>query len=429
MSQRHLSALPRLWSLSTFRAFWLASTLSNLGTSAYVMAMSWLTVRLYGSHGIALLALGYGIPQLLLELFGGAAADRTARRKLYMATESALFLVAAVLWLVSIKGVVPLWLLVAVSACNGVISAFDTPARTALIGEMVCSEDLVVAQQVFSVSSQITAVFGPALGGVLLSIGGRGHANEEWAFLFNVASYLPIILCFPFLPRVPSVDRALRQRLQVGDVLVGIRQGLVYVASRHVLVVLMQLLAVVMLLGLPFQALLPIFVHDSAPLGSDHTAYAALLSAVGFGGLVGSLVGVASTEQRPRFIALALASLGLGCSLLLLTFSRVIYWSSLSAFLAGAFSVFAINLDMALLQGLTVPQMQGRVSSIASLGKGLQSLIAAAASEAIGLLSHSPLRSSAFALVQGGLALALIVISLCLWGGLSRLSQPKVLSG
>lgn len=82
MSQRHLSALPRLWSLSTFRTLWLASTLSNLGTSAYVMAMSWLTVRLYGSYGIALLALGYGIPQLLLELFGGAAADRTARRKL-----------------------------------------------------------------------------------------------------------------------------------------------------------------------------------------------------------------------------------------------------------------------------------------------------------------------------------------------------------
>jgi MFS family permease len=330
MSQRHSSALPRLWSLSTFRAFWLASTLSNLGTSAYVMAMSWLTVRLYGSHGIALLALGYGIPQLLLELFGGVAADRTTRRRLYMATESTLLLVAAVLWLVSIKGVVPLWLLVAVSACNGVISAFDTPARTALIGEMVLGEDLVAAQQVFSVSSQITAVFGPALGGVLLSVGGRGHANEEWAFLFNVVSYVPIILCFPFLPRVHRADRGLRQSLQVGDVLVGIRQGLVYVGSRRVLVALMQLLAVVMLLGLPFQALLPIFVHDSALLGSYHTAYAALLSSVGFGGLVGSLLGVASTEQRQRFIVLPLASVALGCSLLLLTFSRVIDWSSLS---------------------------------------------------------------------------------------------------
>ncbi|MEB3234662.1 MAG: hypothetical protein VKM98_04465 [Cyanobacteriota bacterium] len=43
-----------------YRYFWLSSTLSNLGTSAYVMALSWLTVRLYGPHGIALLALGYG---------------------------------------------------------------------------------------------------------------------------------------------------------------------------------------------------------------------------------------------------------------------------------------------------------------------------------------------------------------------------------
>jgi hypothetical protein len=84
---------------------------------------------------------------------------------------------------------------------------------------------------------------------------------------------------------------------------------------------------------------------------------------------------------------------------------------------------------MALLQGMTLPQMQGRVSSIATLGKGLQSLIAAAASEAIGLLSLSPLRGNAYALVQGGLAIALILVSLRLWGGLSRLSQPKTFPG
>jgi MFS family permease len=107
-----IAILQRLWHTQTFRVFWLANTVSGLGTSAYVMAMSWLTVKLYGSHGIALLALGYGVPQLLLELFGGAATDRTPRRKLYVLTETSLLLVAAVLWLTSIRGVVPLWMLV-----------------------------------------------------------------------------------------------------------------------------------------------------------------------------------------------------------------------------------------------------------------------------------------------------------------------------
>lgn len=418
-----MSILQRLWHTKTFRVFWLANTVSGLGTSAYVMAMSWLTVKLYGSHGIALLALGYGVPQLLLELFGGAATDRTPRRKLYVITETSLLLVAAVLWLTSMRGVVPLWMLVGVSACNGVISAFDTPARTALIGEMVPPDDLVSAQQVFSVSAQLTNIFGPALGGVLLSLGSSGKSNEEAAFLFNVCSYIPIILCFPLLPRVSPMAIKARQGLRLMDVLRGIRQGLIYVRSRRSLVVLMQLLAVVMLLGGPFQTLLPIFVKDSSVLGSDHTAYAALLSAVGLGGFVGSLLGVASGEQRQRFQALALGAAGFGLAILLLTSSRVIHWASLSAFLAGACSVFTINLDTALMQGMTALDMQGRVSSISSLGKGLQSISAAAASEVIAQLNATALRSNSFVIVQSALAVALVLCTLRLWMPLNTLTE------
>jgi len=430
MGQQMRATLRGLWQSTPFRRFWIANTISSLGTSAYVMAVSWLTVRMYGSHGIALLALGYGIPQLVLELVGGAAADRTPRRKLYILTETSLFLLAAVLWLASTRGNVSLWLLVGVSACNGVISAFDTPARTALIGELVGSNEQVSAQQAFSVSSQLTTIFGPALGGILLSLGHHGGSNEQAAFFFNCFSYLPILLCFPFLPS-PSQRQPHQQagpRRQLREVLRGIRQGLVVVRQGRSLRVLMQLLAVVMVLGGPFQTLLPIFVHESLALGSVHTSYAALLSAVGLGGLAGSLLGLASGEQRQRFLALAIGAVGLGLSLLLLASTRVIHWASLSAFLAGACSIFTINLDTALLQGMTPPEMQGRVSSIASLGKGLQSLSAAAASEAIALLNHlfnhSWWHSNTYALVQGGLAVGLLAAAITLWAPLASLAEP-----
>lgn len=422
MNKGHRSVLRELWAVKTFRAFWLAGTLSNLGTSAYLMAMTWLTVRLYGSHGIALLALGYGLPQLLLELFGGAATDRTPRRKLYGLTESSLCLLAAVLWLASIHGAVPLGLLVTVSVGNGVISAFDTPARSALISEMVPSKDVVSAQQIFSVSAQIASIFGPALGGFLMSSGGHGASNESLPFLLNFCSYIPVIVCIPFLPRVERRAPLERQHLRMQDVVRGVREGLVYVGSNRALVILMKLLAVLMLLGGPFQSLLPIYVHDSSALAADHRAYAILLSAVGLGGFLGSLAGVASAEERQRFQALAIAALGLGCSLLLLTASRAIHWAVLSAFLAGIFNIFAINLDLALMLGFTPPQMQGRVTSIASLGKGLQSVTAGAASEAIGQLIHSPWKGEAFTLVQGGLAVALMVCAVRFWRPLSRLA-------
>ncbi|MFM7269732.1 MAG: hypothetical protein ACKOZT_14315, partial [Cyanobium sp.] len=71
-----IAAMADLLENSGFRAFWLANLLSNLGTSAFVLAINWLTVKQYGALGIATLALAYGVPQLLLQLVGGTLSDR-----------------------------------------------------------------------------------------------------------------------------------------------------------------------------------------------------------------------------------------------------------------------------------------------------------------------------------------------------------------
>lgn len=86
-----------LWRLRSFRRFWLANMVSNLGTSAFVMALSWLTVKSYGATGIAWLALGYGVPQFFLEVIGGAEADRMNRRHLFRLTEVGFLAVALIM--------------------------------------------------------------------------------------------------------------------------------------------------------------------------------------------------------------------------------------------------------------------------------------------------------------------------------------------
>jgi MFS family permease len=411
--------LQRLWNNRRFRSFWLANLISNLGTSAFVMAMTWLTVKSYGAHGIALLALGYGIPQCLLQVFGGATTDRIPRRQLFLRTQSALLGTALVLLLATTQGMVPLWLLVAVNAANGVISAFDTPARTALISEMVPREELVFAQQLYSVASNVTNVFGPALGGLLLSIGKGDRSHEELAFLFNVLSFLPLLACIPWLPRTPAPAALQRPPLWA-----SIGEGLSYVRHQPALRLLLQLLALVMLLGLPFQTLLPIFVHDHSSLNAHHSTYAALLSAVGLGGVVGSLLGIACGQARRLGLALAGAALGLAVAILLLAGSQVIHWASLSAFLAGACGVFSLNLNNALMQGLTPMELQGRVIAIANLGKGLQAFSAAAASEAIHLLGRAMASSNAYLVVQSALALALLAGVALLWRPMAQL-EPR----
>jgi ABC-type nickel/cobalt efflux system permease component RcnA len=107
---------------------------------------------------------------------------------------------------------------------------------------------------------------------------------------------------------------------------------------------------------------------------------------------------------------------------LILASSNVLHWASLAAFFAGGCGTLAINLDNALLQGLTPVVMQGRLSSIANLTKGLQAFSASGASWLIHVLSHSPnATTSGYLEVQLSLALLLVAGVVLLWPTLRRL--------
>ena len=281
MASLGFSQANALFSIKAFRNFWVANIVSNLGTSAFVMAISWLTVKEYGAFGIASLALGYGIPQFCLQIIGGSVADRFARRRLYAITETSLLVSAGILLFASVTGPVSLWLLVGVNAVNGAISSFDTPARSALITEMVAPDQVIDAQQAYSTSSSITNIFGPALGGILLSLGKGEGSHEEIAFLFNAISFIPLLACIQSLP-LTHFDK--KDKPKEAGLVQGALDGIQFVRTRRDLRILLLLLAFVMLLGMPFQALLPIFVSTHLNPESGHVFYASLLSAVSLGG-------------------------------------------------------------------------------------------------------------------------------------------------
>jgi MFS family permease len=397
-----------------FRAFWLANLVSNLGTSAFVLAINWLTVKQHGAAGIACLALAYGVPQMLLQLVGGTVSDRIDRRRLFGLTQSGLLLMAVLILIASLRGLVPLWLLALVNGANGVLAAFDTPARTALVTDLVEPEEVTLAQQLYSLTSSATNIFGPALGGVLLSLGPTARSHEEVAFAFDVISFVPLLIAIPWLPRTTG-GSAPKESFRT-----SLRAGLRYVRERPNLRTLLLVLSLVMVLGMPFQGLLPVFVQRHLSAETGHGFYAALMSAVGLGSFVGSLLGMELVDRWRAGLLLAAASAGLGLSVLILSASNVVHWASLSAFLAGAFSTLAISVDNALLQAGSDREMQGRVNAISNLTKGLQSLSLGAAGYTIHLLTGSHRFGSGYQLVQVGLALGLLAGVIALWPRLRR---------
>lgn len=406
--------------LPGFRRFWLANLLSNLGNSAFVLAITWLTVKQHGAAGIATLALAYGLPQMLLQLVGGTLSDRLSRRWLFGLTQLGMALVAVLILAASLRGLVPLWLLAAASGANGVLSAFDTPARTALVSDLVEPRQVSLAQQLYSFTASVTAIFGPALGGVLLSIGPTTRSHEEVAFAFDVLSFVPLLSCIPWLPAAARGATA-----ESGPALesfrASLRAGLGTVRRSSSLRTLLLLLSLVMVLGMPFQGLLPVFVQRHLSADSGHGFYAALMSAVGLGNFAGSLLGMGLLERLRAGRLLAAASAGLAVSVLILSVSNVVHWASLSVFLAGACSTLVVSVDNALLQAGTERAMQGRINAMANLTKGLQSLSLAAAGYTIHLLATTHRFGSGYQLVQVALGLGLLSGVAWLWPWLQRL--------
>jgi len=279
----------------------------------------------------------------------------------------------------------------------------------------------VVAQQLYTLSANLTNVFGPALGGILLSLGPDARSHEEIAFAFNALSFLPLLACLPFLPSHQPERSGLEQ---AAPFVRSLREGLSFVRHRSDLRTLLALLALVMLLGMPFQGLLPVFVNRHLSLEGGHGFYAALLSAVGLGAFVGSLLGIGLGEGRRPGLLLALTAAGLGGAVLLLVGSGVIHWASLAAFLAGACGNLTIGLDNALLQGGTPELMQGRVNAIANLSKGLQSFSVSAASYLMHWLTGVGHHANGYQLVQVPMAIALLIGVALLWPRLGSLAPP-----
>jgi MFS family permease len=391
-----------------FRAFWLVNLISGLGTGAFLVALNWMAVRLHGPAGIAALVIGYAVPQFSLELFGGAMTDRLDRRRLFLTTETGALLVAMALFVVSIHGVAPLWVLVLASVSFGAISAFDTPVRTSLVNHLVRPHEIAVAQQFFGLSVSLGNVLGPVVGGVLMSVGDTVRSHEEFAFLFNAASYVPLLLVVPFLRMSPTLAGAPASPRLVESV----RDGVAYVRGHRGLRSLLVMLGLVMLLGMPFQSLLPIFVHQHLSLPMGHTFYAALLAATGLGAFFGAWAGIPLARSNSSPWLIVGGSVGLGASILFLAGSIGVRTASLAAFLAGACGALVVNLIGALMQDRAHPPMHGRVAAIANLTKGLQALGAAAASLAIHRLGYLS--------VQTTLAAALLLATLVVWLHLRR---------
>ena len=337
-----------------YRRYFAGQVVSLSGNWMQMVAEIWLILELTGS-GVAVgltTALQF-LPILLFGAWGGLLADRFAKRRLLMVTQAAMALPALGLLAVTATGAVAPWMVFALVFVRGAVNAIDNPTRQSFVIEMVGPDRVVNAVSLNSVIVHSARIAGPALAGVLIATAGVAPC-----FAVNAASFGVMILAL-WLMSPEQLQAAPAANREPG----AIRAGLRYVRETPELAVPLALMALVGTFGFNFQVILPLLARFS--FGGDASAYAALVSAMGVGSVIGALATGAHGRTSPRLIAAAALAFGVLALLAALMPSLALEIPVL-ALLGGSAVAFAAGINSSL-QLAVAPEMRGRVMALYSV--------------------------------------------------------------
>ncbi len=337
--------------IPNFRILWLGMLFSMGAMQMNIISRSWLAYHISGSGlALGLVALGRGAPQLILAPIGGAAADRFDKRKLLIISQFSLVVLSLVNAVLVQLHVIQIWQLVAIGFVQGIIFPFTMPTRTAYISDIVDEDRFSNALALDSTGRNLNRVVAPSLGGLLIAV------SPTLAFYAIAIFYALAGLTLLRLPSAKSVQA--RSRGIMTDMMVGFR----YLRDNSTLMLLIGMAFVLILLGRPFQQLLPVFQIDVLNVGP--TALGVMYTAIGVGAVFGSLAAVWAAESpNKRMIQLG-AGVAIGVSLALFAFSTSLVMALLFLVVVGFMTdgYFTINRILVMLE--TDKAFYGRVMSI-----------------------------------------------------------------
>jgi MFS family permease/quinol monooxygenase YgiN len=260
-----------------FRALWIASVASNVGTWMQDVGESWLMISLTRSPVlVALVETAGSLPIFLLALPAGALADVVDRRPLLIITQSWMLGAAALMGALTLAGVVTPWLLLLLTFTLGLGVAMSGPAMQAIIPELAPRGELPAAVALGSVAVNIARAVGPALGGLLVAAAGSGIV-----FLLNAASFLGVMTVIYRWRQGPQ-----KSLMPPEHVFGAMRAGLRYTRYAPELRAALVRTGVFILCGSALWALLPLQARHGLGLGSF--GYGALLGCIGAGAVAGA---------------------------------------------------------------------------------------------------------------------------------------------
>jgi MFS family permease len=337
-----------------YQLFFSGQSISLIGTWMTRIATSWLVYRLTGS-ALLLGVVGFAgqIPSFLLAPFAGVLVDRWDRHRLLVWTQVLALLQSLALAVLALTRVINIWHVIWLSVFQGLINAFDMPARQAFLIEMIEKrEDLPNAIALNSSMVNAARLLGPSIGGVIIAAVGEG-----WCFMIDALSYGAVIASLLAM----NVKPRILKRVSEANVIEQLREGWRYASRFAPIRKVLLLLALVSLVGMPYTVLMPVFANEILHGGPNTLGL--LMAASGVGALVGAMFLAArrSVLGLGKYIPLMAGLFGAG--LVSFSFSRVVWLSLLLMVLTGLGFMVQMAASNTVLQTIVEEDKRGRVMS------------------------------------------------------------------
>jgi MFS family permease len=388
-----------------FRLLFIGTFIATIGEQMINVAIGW---ELYERTGSAL-ALGWVglvqiIPVILLSLPAGQLADRFSRKRIVMVTQVILALASVGLTALSFTHGALILIYGCLLLIGGAV-AFNNPASSTLIPQIVPEGTYANAATWSSSSWQLASVLGPALGGFVIAL---SHSATLVYGLNAGASLLFVILLFP----VGGGRRVVRavEATTTGSLLEGVR----FLRRSQIILAAITLDLFAVLLG-GATTLLPIYARDILHVGPAGLGWLRAAPSIGAVCISLSIAHFPPFKKTGRTLLLAVA--GFGLATFIFGVSRSFWLSLLMLFLLGGLDNISVVIRSTLLLTRTPDAMRGRVAAVNTLFVGASNELGGFES---GLAAQ--LFGPVIAVSAGGIGTILVVLLVALlWPEMRRL--------
>lgn len=344
-----------------FSIFLLTRILFTAGMKMVPVLLGWYLYEITGSKlALGFIGLSEVIPAILLALPAGVTVDTSLKKHIILKCLMAYTVLALLFYLVTSKDIyflnntIRAYLIFGLVGLTGYVRAYISPSFSAILAQIVKSEELVKAASLNSMSWLIAAVIGPLVAGFLVGI---------WAvsFSFLIISAMMLISFILFNLVEEKKISHVKGKLKTWE---SVKEGLDFVYSQKPLLGAMGLDMFAVLFGGAI-ALLPVFAKDILFIGPQQ--FGLLMAATYLGNFMSILYLTKYPLVQKQGYTLMYSVAGFGVCMIVFALSTSFLLSFLALLLSGIFDGVSVIIRGTIFQILVPDHMRGRVSSVSSI--------------------------------------------------------------